>query len=142
MNVVVDSNLFVAAETRPQEAATIRAHLRDWALAGASLHAPWLFRYEVANALTRLVAASALPIADADEAWTTIEQFGESIVFHDVSDGHRIMEIARALKRQNSYDAAYVALAEELRTDVWTVDGRLARNAEQTGLPVKLIAVS
>jgi predicted nucleic acid-binding protein len=50
-----------------------------------------------------------------------------------------VIVIAQQLRRQNSYDASYIALAEELETDVWTVDGPLARNAAQTGLPVKLI---
>jgi hypothetical protein len=34
---------------------------------------------------------------------------------------------------------AYVALAESLGADLWTMDGPLARNAAQSGLPVRLI---
>jgi predicted nucleic acid-binding protein len=49
------------------------------------------------------------------------------------------MAIAQTLRRQSSYDAAYVAPAEALEAEVWTIDGPLARNASQTGLPVKLI---
>jgi len=33
-------------------------------------------------------------------------------------------------------------LAQELETDVWTLDGPLSRNAEQTDLPVKLLSAA
>jgi predicted nucleic acid-binding protein len=38
-----------------------------------------------------------------------------------------------------AYDAAYVVLAEELDTQLWTLDGCLARNAAARGLPVQRI---
>jgi predicted nucleic acid-binding protein len=52
------------------------------------------------------------------------------------------MAIAQTLRRQSAYGAAYVALAEQLKTELWTIDGPLARNASQTGLPVQLIDVA
>ena len=61
------------------------------------------------------------------------------MTFHDIINGPRVIAITQKLSRQSAYDAACIALAEALETDVWTFDGPLARNAEQTGLPVKLI---
>ncbi|MGH2861194.1 MAG: type II toxin-antitoxin system VapC family toxin [Solirubrobacteraceae bacterium] len=116
-------------------------HLRDWRQSGEDLHAPWLFRFEVTSALTRLVASDAISVEEAGAIWANIEALGKRIIFHDIEDGPRVMEIAQALRRQSAYDAAYVALAESLGTEVWTIDGPLARNAEQTGLPVRLIEI-
>jgi predicted nucleic acid-binding protein len=47
--------------------------------------------------------------------------------------------MAQRLELRSAYDAAYVVLAEELDTKLWTLDGRLARNASSRGLPVQLI---
>jgi predicted nucleic acid-binding protein len=51
----------------------------------------------------------------------------------------RRLSIARRLKRENAYDASYIALAQELEAELWTLDGPLARNAAGTDLPVRLI---
>ncbi|MHB2024504.1 MAG: type II toxin-antitoxin system VapC family toxin [Mycobacteriales bacterium] len=139
MSVVIDSNLLVRTATNAADGAVISRQLLDWRRAGETLHAPWLLRYEVANALARYVAMGELSREDAEAAWEQIERLGRSIVFHDIADGARVIAITQTLKRKNAYDAAYIALAEELHTDVWTIDGPLARNAAETGLPVKLI---
>jgi predicted nucleic acid-binding protein len=139
LSIVVDSNLFVRTATDPTDGAVISGRLLDWHRAGETLHAPWLLRYETANALARYVALGRLSTADADAAWAQIERLTKSVVFHDVADGRRVIAIAQRLKRKNSYDASYIALAEELHCEVWTIDGPLARNAADTSLPVKLI---
>lgn len=46
--------------------------------------------------------------------------------------------MAQRLGRQSAYDAAYVVLAQELNAELWTLDGPLARNAIDVGLPVRL----
>ena len=52
----------------------------------------------------------------------------------------RAVEIAVTLKRQNAYDASYLALAESLGAELWTFDGPLYRNATANGFPVKLLS--
>ncbi len=61
------------------------------------------------------------------------------IVLHQPGDTPAIVAMAQRLERRSAYDAAYVVLAEELGTQLWTLDGRLARNAAARGLPVQLI---
>lgn len=141
MSVVVDSNLLIRAAINSADAAVISRQLVAWHRAGETLHAPWLLRYEVVNALARYVATGQLSPGAADSAWSRIEHLTRSVTFHDVTDGPRVMAIAQLLKRQNAYDASYIALAEALHTQVWTIDGPLARNAVQTGLPVRLLAI-
>jgi hypothetical protein len=48
--------------------------------------------------------------------------------------------LTRRLERQSAYDAAYLALAQDLDGECWTLDGRLVRNATRLGLPVRLVA--
>lgn len=140
MRVVVDANVAVSLTIDPVRAAVIAEHLREWAQARATLHAPALFRYEVASALTRGVVAGELLQSDATLAWDRI--VGMPIVLHELREGPAVIEIARQLRRQSAYDAAYVALAQQLDAEVWTLDGPLARNAAGTSLPVRLIAVA
>jgi predicted nucleic acid-binding protein len=139
LSVVIDSNLLVRTATDPTDGAVISRRLLDWRRAGETLHAPWLLRYEVANALARYVAMGELGREDAEAAWGQVARLGRGVAFHDIADGPRVIAIAQALRRKNAYDAAYIALAEELGAEAWTIDGPLARNATDTGLPVRLI---
>ena len=59
-----------------------------------------------------------------------------------MGDGVRVVTLARRLGRQSSYDAAYIALAESLGAELWTLDGKLAANAETVGFPVRLVVAA
>ena len=61
------------------------------------------------------------------------------IVLHQPKDTPAVVAMTQRLERRSAYDAAYVVLAEELDTQLWTLDGRLARNAVSRGLPVQII---
>lgn len=47
--------------------------------------------------------------------------------------------VATRLRRRHATDSAHVSLAQRLGTAVWTLDGPLARNAADVGLPVELV---
>jgi predicted nucleic acid-binding protein len=112
--------------------------LRRLIEAGESLHAPTLLPYEVASGLTRLIAAGMFNPDRLPDTWRAV--LAIPIDYHRLSArGHRIVEIALELRRKSAYDAAYLALSEELRCAVWTLDGSLARNATGHGFSVHLI---
>lgn len=137
MTVVLDSNVAVALALDAERAPAIEERLRTWEEAGEALHAPSLFRFEVANALTRNVVAGKIDSSDAKVAWQRIAAM--EISLHGLTDGPTVIAIARKLKRESAYDASYVALAQDLDAELWTLDGPLARNAVSTDLPVRLI---
>lgn len=56
-----------------------------------------------------------------------------------LSNAPSVARIALTLERRSAYDAAYLALAQELDAELWTLDGQLARNAKSHGYPVQLI---
>lgn len=101
--------------------------LDSWDAESAELHAPLLSQYEVASALTRRRVAGDLSPEDAAEALAIIDGLG--VAFDPAPDNARAVEIAVELKRHSAYDAAYLALAERLGAELWTLDGPLARNA-------------
>ncbi len=137
MAVVVDANLVVTLTTggpRRQQVATL---FNSWEGAREALHAPDLLRYEVASALTGLLAGGLISDELVEEAWAGAMQL--PIALHPLVGGPDVIRLARRLARRSAYDAAYIALAVELGTDLWTLDGPLARNARGSGLPVQLV---
>jgi predicted nucleic acid-binding protein len=88
--------------------------------------------------LTRLIVGSAFSANRVEEAWNNISIL--PIQFHGLTNAKRVVEIALALNRKNAYDAAYIALAELLSAELWTLDSPLYRNATALGLPVNLIS--
>jgi predicted nucleic acid-binding protein len=137
LSVVIDANLLVALALNDPRAPAVDRHLRAWAAAGESLHAPHLLRYEAANALTRAVVAGHLARDGAATAWEAIARV--DVQLHALADGAAAVATALRLERSNAYDAAYVVLARSLDAELWTLDGPLARNAERLGLPVRLV---
>lgn len=137
MAVVIDSNLLIVLATRDPRRPLVEAQFDSWEAEDEELHAPSLIRYEIANALTRLMAAGAITEAQMTEAWEKATAI--PVVLHELSDGPVAVQIAVQLRRESAYDAAYLALAASLETQVWTLDRPLARNATGLGLPVRLV---
>lgn len=101
--------------------------LNRWVVEDAELHAPLLAQYEVASSLARKRGRREMSREETDEALSII---GELPITYDLApDNARAVEVAVDLQRHSAYDAAYLALAERIDGEVWTLDGPLARNA-------------
>jgi predicted nucleic acid-binding protein len=137
LSVVLDANALVVLSLDRRRAPAVEKLLRAWKAEEQELHAPVLLRYEVASALALAVSAGQLEpnaVADAAERIEAVP-----IILHQPKDTEAVVAMAQRLERRSAYDAAYLVLAEELDTQLWTLDGRLARNANARGLPVQLI---
>ena len=136
--IVVDANLLVALVSGDPRGNKVLQCFTNWLSHNIEIHAPVLVQYEIVNALTRLIVGSAFPTDKVEEAWNNIHIL--PITYHELSNAKRAVEIALALNRQNAYDAAYIALAEGLGAELWTLDGPLYRNAQGQGFAVNLIS--
>lgn len=137
MSVVLDANALIVLALDRQRAVAVEELPRVWKAGGEELHAPVLLRYEIASALAQAVSAGQLAsdaVADASQRIGSVP-----IILHQPGDTPTVVAMAQRLERRSAYDAAYVVLAEELGTQLWTLGGRLARNAAARGLPVQLI---
>lgn len=141
MSVVVDASLIVALVVADERQAAVQAHLARWVESGQVLHAPGVLAYEVANVLARLTFDGKLPADDIAEIWSDLAEL--DLVLHQfdlTQDGPAVAAITAQLRRRHATDSTYIRLAMQLGTVVWTLDGALARNATDIGLPVRLIA--
>ncbi|MGE0883185.1 MAG: type II toxin-antitoxin system VapC family toxin [Blastocatellales bacterium] len=135
--IVVDANLLVVLVSGDVRKPLVRQKFAEWIQQDQEIYAPELARYEFSNGLTRLIVGAAFDINKVQAAWEEISLL--SINYQPVSNAAKIVGIAMKLKRQNAYDAAYIALAESLGAELWTMDGPLYRNASGLGYPVKLL---
>lgn len=141
MSVVIDASVLVAVVLPDERQAAAQAQLTSWLETGEELHAPAVLPYEVANVLARLVFDGALTIDGVTEIWNDLAALG--LVLHPfdlAEDGPETAGLTARLRRRHATDATYVGLARRLVTSVWTLDGALAGNATDVGLPVKLVS--
>jgi predicted nucleic acid-binding protein len=137
LRVVVDSNLLIALASGDERSAEVERRFADWIESEADLHAPGLVWYEVASGLAQLVFDKKMhrdAVSDAIDGLRDLP-----VIVHPLVDRLRPVEIAIRLKSRKAYDAAYLALAEHLQAELWTLDGKLFRNASPLGFPVRLV---
>ena len=131
--VCVDASIIVDLLTDLDSNDQLLALWEGWRDSEAQLVAPQLLRYEATNALYRMVKKGALSHASASDAISVM--IGLPIqLYNDAALHNRAYQIAQELALGATYDAHYLALADQLRCELWTRDGRLARAAQELSL--------
>jgi len=136
--VVIDANMLVALVSGDTRGNQVLQSFTDWLNHNVEIYAPALAKYEFANALTRLIVGGLFPIDKVEDAWNNVSLI--PVEYREMANAKRVVEIALALNRQNAYDASYIALAESLGAELWTLDGPLYRSALGLGFVVNLIS--
>lgn len=109
--------------------------IRRLSEAGVDLHAPQLLIQETANTLLTGVRRGRWTTAEADEAFTVLDQL--PIIRHaDNNDLERAWDLARRYDEHPFYDMVYVATAERLGTVLISSDQRLRNRIRRPGLVV------
>lgn len=140
MSVVVDASVLVALIVGDARQAAAQARLEGWVGSGEDLHAPAVLPYELANVLARLVFDGDLEADRVVDIWRDVAALGVELhPFDPRDDGPAIAALTTRLRRRHATDSAYIHVAQQLGTRVWTLDGPLARNAGALGMPVGLI---
>ncbi|GIK55431.1 MAG: type II toxin-antitoxin system VapC family toxin [Chloroflexi bacterium] len=129
--LVVDASLTLRILTPHPERAFFRALFDQWRQEGLALCAPSLWTYEVTCAVTKLVRFDQIA---ADQGRKTVQLIQRSAIQLFEPDDlliERAFAWTLQLQRAAAYDSFYLALAEQLKCDLWTADQRLANAANQ-----------
>jgi predicted nucleic acid-binding protein len=123
-SIVIDSGIFIA--TYVQESFTPQSQqLVDWASGkGLSIVAPTLLRYEVVATMRKLVYLGRIPAIDGEEQ---IRKFRAIDINYLIDDTllDRGYALATEFNFVRAYDSQYLAVAESLGCDFWTIDQKL-----------------
>ena len=133
MIVVVDASLVAGVFLPMPHSEAAAEKLRAWAEAGVETVAPALLEYEIVNLLGRTVARGQASAGEAD--------FGPVLLTHlkirsmppTAALHAKALTWAERLRLPGTHQAQYLALAEELRADLWTADPILAAAAGEAG---------
>jgi predicted nucleic acid-binding protein len=117
--IVIDASVVVEMLLRSRDGLAITEQLLA---RGRSWHAPHVIDVEVAQVFRRYAAAGAMSDARARDALRLLVEFPVTRYPHDAM----LPRIWALRHNLSAYDAAYVALAEGLRTPLVTRDRRLA----------------
>ena len=134
MTVVIDSTMLTCLVSGDGRVGIVSRQLNRWFRDEVTVHAPALISFEIADFLSNLVAAERLSIAQVSRVWSDLA--GMSIEYHLLKNVSRVVEIAAELGHSDGFNAAYLALGEELGAPLWTLNRRLHRRASKSGFRV------
>lgn len=129
--ICTDASLLVRLVMTP-DAATLKAKITDWEKSGKQLAAPSLLHYEVTNALYqyhrhKLMSQETLSLLQDAVLALPVRLFNENSLHK------RAVQLATHFNLPATYDAHYLALAQQLGAELWTADKKLV-NAVQSQL--------
>ena len=128
----VDANLVIRLVADPKDE-SVRRLWDQWDAAGRQLAAPTLLYYDVTNALYRYRRQGWMSLVAVRLALKAALSL--PLHLHGEADLHqRALHLAERFSLPATYDAHYLALAEQLVAEFWTADHKLTQ-AVQDALP-------
>jgi len=124
--VVIDAGLaFKLLVPNPQRD-QLKQLVRQWTRDKLTLCAPSLWLYELTCIMTKMVHFGHLDEADAQDSLALVNKLGVRLIPPDEEQTQRAFAWTRLLGRPAAYDSFYLAAAETLNCELWTLDQRLA----------------
>ena len=137
LSICVDASFILRLFMGPDDEAAWRLW-DSWLFEGSTIHSPVLLGYEVANALHRYHRASLLSLASADLVLDAALSL--PVRLHSSPELHRrALRLAADASLPATYDAHYLAVAEQVGAELWTADRRLAKQSARSSIVVRLL---
>ncbi|SPF36062.1 conserved hypothetical protein [Syntrophobacter sp. SbD1] len=96
----------------------------QWGHGEVGAMAPGLIYFEITNALHRLSVGSAITVEEAEQFLGLALELNIDTISEPFLHRSALL-IARKCSLKSTYDAHYLALAQDLNADLWTADRRL-----------------
>lgn len=123
-DVVLDSGILIASVFTESFTAQAKQFLKQLQADGITCHAPYLLRYEVVAVSRKALYQKRITTEEGLRAVNSLLSYPLTLHFDDTLL-KRSYELASQYNRPTAYDSQYLALAERLSCDFWTVDERL-----------------
>jgi predicted nucleic acid-binding protein len=123
-DVVLDSGIFIASVFLETLTPQAKQFIKQLQTDNAILHAPALLRYEVVAVSRKAVYQGRVTAEEGLRARDRLLSYPVTLHFDDnlLKRGY---ELATEYNRPTAYDSQYLAIAEQLSCDFWTVDERM-----------------
>jgi len=99
--------------------------MERWLQEGYELLAPDLWLYEMTTALCKAAYFGLVTAEEAENSLSLVSELAIQLVAADAEQARLAFAWTRRLNRAAAYDSFYLALAESLGSELWTVDRRL-----------------
>lgn len=123
--LVIDANIGWRLFTPHPDQARLDQQLTIARTAGIRLVAPTLWRYEVTTILTKALYFKQLTIDEVEAAMRLSGRFDIDLLPPDANLAAAALAWTVRLRRAAAYDSFYLALAQRLACELWTVDHKL-----------------
>lgn len=130
-NVCVDASFIVRLVTSNDPNSPYDILWNQWQQSNCTVVAPTLIYYEVSNALYRYKIAGQITQQESEQLLERVLNLG-LVTYGDAELHQQALEIAQRQNLSTTYDAHYLALAERLGIELWTVDLRLFNAVRST----------
>ena len=101
----------------------------QWHSDGYALCAPMLWLYEITSALCKGVHFGQITRDEGQQALTLAQKLSVQLFPPDDAQTTLAFDWTMQLERAAAYDSFYLALAQTLRSELWTADKRLVNSA-------------
>ncbi len=134
MKIVVDANVLVALVVPTPYSDAAANKLAEWIDAEAELVAPIFWSYEAVSAIRKYVAIRDLSEEAATVAVARLLAIGPFGISPTQELHLKALVWARRIQQSVAYDAAYLAMAEDLDSALWTADRKLVKSVRSLGV--------
>ena len=132
-SIVIDCNVSMMAVYANPLKENFDRQWEKWLIAKTNLCAPTFWLNEITSALHKIYMRGMIDEKRAKNALEAAFALGIELVNEDPELCRKAFEWATRLSQLPAYDCFYLALAEQLGSDFWTADERLANRAHQLG---------
>jgi predicted nucleic acid-binding protein len=133
-SIIIDANATLGLFLRLPYSGKVDRWMETWQAEEVRLVAPVLWEYECLSGLRRAVTLKLISPQDAERMMAgllalEIQRVEPTFALHQAA-----LLWAERLGQSKCYDAQYVALAENLSAELWTVDQRLYNSMRSLGI--------
>ncbi len=129
--IVVDSNIFLSLVIPDENTSQANTIIRFWHKNQFQLAAPTLFQYELVAVIRKQRGRGNITPDESEKALNFVLR--QKFSFFISKDLHyRAFELANQFGFPTAYDSQYLAVAEHLKCEFWTIDKQIVNIVSPT----------